>query len=61
MHKATALANAYYWNKGYILSHQNKRFKIWLPDEEALKIIDQEELDMLHYLENFPVDGLDEE
>lgn len=61
MHKARALANAYYWNKGYILSHSNKRFKIWLPDEEALKIIDQDELDMLHYLENFPVDGLKEE
>ena len=61
MHKARALANAYYWNKGYILTHQNKRFKIWLPDEEALKIIDQDELDMLHYLETFPVNGLEEE
>lgn len=60
MHKARALANAYYWNKGYILSHSNKRFKIWLPDEEALKIIDQDELDMLHYLETFPVNGLEE-
>ena len=60
MHKARALANAYYWNKGYILSHQNKRFKIWLPDKEALQIIDQNELDMLHYLENFPIDGLEE-
>lgn len=55
MHKARALANAYYWNKGYILSHQNKRFHIYLPDEEALKIIDQNELDMLKYLENYPV------
>ena len=59
MHKARALANAYFWNKGYILTHQNKRFKIWLPDEEALKIIDQDELDMLKILENFPVDGLE--
>lgn len=53
MHKARALANAYYWNKGYILTEQNKRFKIWLPDEEALKIIPQEEIDMLHFLENY--------
>lgn len=59
MHKARALANAYYWNKGYILSHQNKRFKIWLPDEEALKIISQDELDMLKCLENFPVGELE--
>lgn len=51
MHKARSLANAYFWNKGYKSQGSNKRFKIWLPDEEALKIIPQEELDMLHHME----------
>lgn len=51
MHKARALANAYFWNKGYICTEQNKRMKIYLPDEEALKIISQDELDYLHALE----------
>ena len=31
------------------------RFKIWLPDEECLKIISQEELDMLKALQ-FPIE-----
>lgn len=51
MHKARSLANAYFWNKGYKSIGSNKRFKIWLPDEEALKIIDEEELKMLHTME----------
>lgn len=51
MHKARCLANAYYWNKGYKQAGSNKRFKIWLPDDEALKIIDAEELEMLHKME----------
>ena len=54
MHKARSLANAYYWNKVYIAEQVNKRFKIWLPDEEALKIIDEKELKFLHMLEHFP-------
>jgi len=61
MHKARALANAYYWNKGYILSHQPKRFHIYLPDEEALKIIDEDELLMLKFLENYPVEDIKED
>lgn len=52
MHKARALANCYYWNMYYRLHNENKRFKLWLPDDEALKIISQEELDYLHFLEN---------
>ena len=51
MHKARALANCYHWNMYYRLKNENKRFKLWLPDEEALKIISQEELDFLHFLE----------
>lgn len=51
MHKARSLANAYFWNKGYKSMGSNKRFKIWLPDEEALKIVDEDELKMLHKME----------
>lgn len=51
MHKARALGNCYYWNMHYRLKNKNKRMKLWLPDEEALKIISQEELDFLHFLE----------
>ena len=51
MHKAASLANAYYWNKAYRKHNDEDRFKIYLPDEDALEIIDQEELNMLHELE----------
>lgn len=51
MHKARALANCYYWNKYYHQFNKPYRFKLWLPDEEALKIISNEELEMLHKLE----------
>lgn len=51
MHKARALANCYFWNMYYRLHNLNIRFKLWLPDEEALKIITQEELNFLHFLE----------
>jgi hypothetical protein len=39
MHKARALANCYYWNLNYWKNNENTRMKLWLPDEEALKII----------------------
>lgn len=55
MHKARALANAYYWNLYYWKHNEAKRFKIWLPDEECLKIISQEELDLLKALQ-YPVE-----
>ena len=63
MHKAESLANAYYWNKVYRALEDKeaeetgyvtlplKRFKIWLSDEEALKIVSEDELEMLHMLE----------
>lgn len=51
MHKARALANAYYWNKGYRQNNENKRFKLWIPEEWALEIIDQDEWDYLKELE----------
>ena len=53
MHKARALANAYFWNKGFRTYAPFLRFKIWVPDEWALEIIDHDELDMLKSLESF--------
>lgn len=55
MHKARALANAYYWNLYYLKHKEAKRFKIWLSDEECLKIISQEELDLLKALQ-YPIE-----
>lgn len=47
MHKARSLANVYFWNKYYKEKNMNKVFKLWCPDEWALDIISQDELDML--------------
>ena len=54
MHKARALANCYFWNLKYWKNNENKRMKLWLPDEDALKIISEEELDLLKALQ-YPV------
>lgn len=51
MHKARALANAYFWNKTYIKRGENKVFHNNVPKEWALEIISQEELDMINNLE----------
>lgn len=51
MHKARALANCYFWNNYFRYYNIKKRFKLWLNDEECLKIIDKDELEMLHKLE----------
>lgn len=51
MHQARALANSYYWNKYFNLNNENKRMKIWLEKEKALKIIPEEEWNMLKALE----------
>ena len=51
MHKARALANVYHWNKYYLENGIKKYFKNNVPDEWALKIISQEELDSLKQLE----------
>lgn len=51
MHKARILANCYYWNLLYHKNNENKRFKLWLSDKEALKIVSQEELDFLKALQ----------
>ena len=52
MHKARSLANAYYWNKQFKKNNSNARFKIWLSEEEALKIINKKELQLLKELES---------
>lgn len=51
MHKARSLANVYLWNKWYRKTGQNKRFKMYCPEEWALKIISKEEYDKLKELE----------
>lgn len=50
MHKARALGNLYFWNKYYRKNNINKRMKNNVPDEWALEIITQEELDMIKEL-----------
>lgn len=52
MHKARSLANVYYWNKYYQKQGLNKKFKMHLPKEEALKIIDIEEYNFLKELQD---------
>ena len=54
MHKARALANCYFWNKKYIKYNELKRMKLWLSDEEALKIINEKELQLLKDLQ-YPI------
>lgn len=51
MHKARALANAYYWNKKFRTAGENKRMKLWIPKEWALEIIDEEEWNNLKQME----------
>lgn len=53
MHKARALANAYYWSQYY--SKTGRVFQYYIPDTWALKIIDQKELNMLKKLKNVEV------
>ena len=47
MHRARSLANVYYWNKYYQKTGQDKKFKMLLPAEQALQIVDQEEYQRL--------------
>ena len=53
MHKARALANAYLWNKGNRKFYPERRFKIYVPKEWALEIIDEDEWNMLKELEAY--------
>ena len=47
MHRARSLANVYFWNKLYKQYNMNQKFKMWLPKELALQIIDENEYNRL--------------
>lgn len=51
MHKATSLANVYFWNSYYKKHGMNKVFKMYLPKQDALKIISENEYNMLYELQ----------
>lgn len=51
MHKATSLANVYFWNKYYKKNNIDKVFKMNLSKEEALNYISEEEYNMLYELQ----------
>lgn len=51
MHKARALANAYFWNRYYIKNNIKKRMKIYIPEEWALQIITKSEWKLLKEME----------
>lgn len=53
MHKGRALANIYYWNKGFRKYAPWFRFASWIPKQWALEIISEEEYDMLMDLIKF--------
>lgn len=50
MHKACSLANVYYWNRKYSMKGIGAKFKMHLPKEDALKIISEDEYNMLKQL-----------
>ena len=47
MHKATCLANAYYWGRYYEKYNKDKKFIVYMPEEWILNIISQKEYDLL--------------
>ena len=47
MHKARVLANVYFWNQYYKKYNIDRQFLMYLPKEEALEIIDENEYNML--------------
>lgn len=51
MHKARALANAYFWNQYYRKNKVPKRMKLYIPEEWALEIITKSEWDLLKEME----------
>ena len=52
MHKARSLANVYYWNKWYKQNGDDKKFKMYLPKQDALQIISEDDYNMLLDLSN---------
>lgn len=47
MHQARVMANCYYWNKLYKKLKINRKFALNIPNKWALKIIDENEYNML--------------
>lgn len=47
MHKARVLANIYYWNKVHNITNECDKYENHMPEEWALKIIPQDEWDIL--------------
>lgn len=47
MHKARAIANAYYWAKVYEKYGETKKYRCYVPDDWALEIIPEEEWNMI--------------
>ena len=50
MHKARALANVYYWNKLFQTLGVNFYFEMYLPKEECIKIVGEDEYNLLYSL-----------
>jgi len=50
MHKARSLANVYFWNTYYRKNNIDKRMTMYCPKEWALKIISEDEYNMLYNL-----------
>ena len=59
MHKARSLANVYFWNKKYLKNDIRKSFAMYLPEEDALRIIDENTLVALQGLVKATQDKLD--
>lgn len=57
MHKARALANAYYWAKYYEKSKPDNKYSLYVSREWALKIIPEEEFEYLISLPNIEYRG----
>lgn len=47
MHKARAIANAYFWSKVYVKHNVPEEYELFVPTEWALEIIPAEEWDMI--------------
>lgn len=56
MHKARALANAYFYNMAYLHHNIPSAMKLHIPEEWALEIIDQEEWTKLKTIEQMAMD-----
>ncbi len=52
MHKATSLANAYYWNKLFQKFNVDLYFEMFLPEKDAIEIIGEQEYLALKTLSN---------